>query len=128
MNLEVIGYRRQLVKQQFTIGTANSRIYYAAPQPSIIEGTGRIDLIYSDKPDNTSMNVSVARPLRVMKRGETYTASSLLSVATAHELRATSNNYPEWVSGPKPVYRSTQSPHIKPGTTDRRYCRRHESL
>ena len=100
MNLEVIGYRRQLVKQQFTIGTANSRIYYAAPQPSIIEGTGRIDLIYSDKPDNTSMNVSVARPLRVMKRGETYTASSLLSVATAHELRATSNNYPEWVSGP----------------------------
>lgn len=100
MNNETIGYRRQAVAQQFTMVTANSRIYYAAPQPSVIENTGRIDLIYTDKPDNASMNVSVIRPLRVLKRGETYTAVSLLSTATAQELRAASTDYPEWVGSP----------------------------
>ena len=100
MNREVIGLRRQAVGQHFTIGTANSRIYYAAPQPSVFDNTGRIDLIYTDKPDNRSMNVSVVRPLMVLKPGDTYSVSSLLSVATAHELRASATNYPEWVSGP----------------------------
>ena len=100
MNLETIGYRRQAVTQNFTMVTANSRIYYAAPQPSIIENTGRIDLIYTDKPENSSMNVSVLRPLRVLKRGETYTAVSLPSTATAHELRGASTDYPEWVRSP----------------------------
>ena len=99
MNSEVIGFRRQAVPQHFTIVNANARIYYAAPQPSTIDSTGRIDLIYTDKPENSSMNVSVVRPLRVMKRGETYTATSLLSVATAHELRGAGANYPDWVSG-----------------------------
>ena len=99
MNSEVIGFRRQAVPQHFTIVNANARIYYAAPQPSTIDSTGRIDLIYTDKPENSSMNVSVVRPLRVMKRGETYTATSLLSVATAHELRGAGTNYPDWVSG-----------------------------
>lgn len=99
MNNEVIGFRRQAVTQHFTIVNASARIYYAAPQPSTIDGTGRIDLIYTDKPENSSMNVSVARPLRVMKRGETYTATSLMSVATVQELRESGTNYPDWVSG-----------------------------
>ena len=99
MNSEVIGSRRQSVRQRFTIGTSSSRIYYAAPQPHIIDNTGRIDLIYTDKPTNTSMNASVIRPLKVMRRGESYTVSSLVSTATAHELRSASTNYPEWVSG-----------------------------
>ncbi|MDE2819544.1 MAG: transglutaminaseTgpA domain-containing protein [Chloroflexota bacterium] len=99
MSNEVIGFRRQAVSQHFTIVNANARIYYAAPQPSIINSTGRIDLIYTDKPENSSMNVSVARPLRVMKRGESYSATSLLSVATAQELRGAGANYPDWVSG-----------------------------
>ena len=100
MNNEVVGFRRQVVPQHFTIVNANARIFYAAPQPSTIDSTGRIDLIYTDKPENTSMNVSVVRPLRVMKRGESYSATSLLSVATAHELRGAGTNYPDWVSGP----------------------------
>ena len=99
MNSEVIGSRRQSVRQRFTIGTSSSRIYYAAPQPHIIDNTGRIDLIYTDKPTNTSMNASVIRPLKVMRRGESYTVSSLVSTATAHELRSASTDYPEWVSG-----------------------------
>lgn len=99
MNNEVIGFRRQAISQHFTIVNANARIYYAAPQPSSIDGTGRIDLIYTDKPENNSMNVSVVRPLSVMKRGASYTATSLLSVAQAHELRGAGTDYPDWVSG-----------------------------
>lgn len=99
MNREVIGARRESVRQRFTVGTANSRIIYAAPQPHMIDRDGRIDLIFTDKPDNTSMNVSVIRPLKVMRRGETYTVDSLVSVASATELRRASTEYPEWVSG-----------------------------
>ena len=87
------------MRQRYTVGTSSTRIYYAAPQPKLIDGTGRIDLIYTDKPTNTSMNVSVIRPLKVMRRGDSYTASSLVSSATATELRRTSTDYPDWVSG-----------------------------
>ena len=100
MNTETIGYRRQAVTQHITMVTPNSRIYYAAPQPALIENTGRIDLIYTDKPENSSMNVSVVRPLRALQRGETYSAVSLLSVASADELRGASTDYPEWVRSP----------------------------
>lgn len=100
MDNEVIGQQRQAVNQKFTIGMANSRIYYTAPQPSLVEGTGRIDLIYSDKPANTSMNVSVVRPLQVLSRGETYTATSMMSIASANDLRSASTVYPDWVTNP----------------------------
>ena len=100
MNAEVIGQKRETVNQVFTVGAANSRLYYAAPQPGFIAGAGRIDLIYTDKPNNSSMNVSVIRPLKVLKRGETYHVSSLTSAATAADLRSAGSAYPEWVSNP----------------------------
>ena len=100
MNAEVIGQKRETVYQVFTVGTANSRVYYAAPQPASIDRAGRIDLIYTDKPNNDSMNVSVVRPLKVMTRGETYKVRSLISTATANDLRSASTAYPQWVSNP----------------------------
>ena len=111
MNREVIGRARQALRQRFTIGAASTRIYYAAPQPHLIEGTGRIDLIYTDKPANTSMNASVIRPLKLLRRGETYTVSSLVSAATADELRRTPADYPAWVSGPN-LYVGVRNPRI----------------
>ncbi|MYC54585.1 MAG: transglutaminase domain-containing protein [Chloroflexi bacterium] len=100
MNGEVLGGRRQAVQQRFTIGAANSRIYYAAPQPQRIGGSGKIDLLYTDKPQNSAMNVSVVRPLHVMRQGESYTATSQISLATADELRRAGLAYPAWVSSP----------------------------
>ena len=111
MNREVVGGGRQAVGQRFTIGSASTRIFYAAPQPLVIDGAGRIDLIYSDKPANTSMNVSVIRPLKLLRRGDTYSASSLISTATATELRRTSSNYPDWVSGPN-LYVGIPNPRV----------------
>ncbi len=111
MNSEVIGGGRQSVLQRFTVGAATSRIYYAAPQPQFIESTGRIDLIYTDKPANRSMNVSVIRPLKLLRKGETYTVRSLISTATAHELRRSSADYPVWVSGPN-LYVGVRNPRV----------------
>ncbi len=111
MNSEAIGAGRQSLRQRFTVGAASARIYYAAPQPQLIDGTGRLDLIYTDKPANTSMNVSVIRPLKLLRRGDTYSVNSLISTATAHELRQTSSNYPAWVSGPN-LYVGNRNPRV----------------
>ncbi len=98
MNDEVSGADRQRIQQRFTVGTASSRIYYTAPQPESIDRDGRIDLIYTDRPENASMNVSVIRPLRVLRRGESYLANSLISTASATQLRGAGSDYPAWVS------------------------------
>ncbi|MCY3864047.1 MAG: transglutaminaseTgpA domain-containing protein [Chloroflexi bacterium] len=111
MNREVIGGGRQSVRQRFTVGASSTRIYYAAPQPQRIDGAGRIDLIYTDKPAATSMNVSVIRPLKLLRRGDTYTVDSLVSAATADELRRTSADYPDWVSGPN-LYVGVRNPRV----------------
>lgn len=100
MNSEVIGVSRQELRQRLTVGTASSRIFYAAPQPYSIDRDGRIDLIYTDPPQNTSMNVSVIRPLKVLRRGESYLAHSMISTASASELRNAMTEYPAWVSSP----------------------------
>lgn len=96
---DVIGGRRAEVRQTFFVGAANSRIFYGAPQAKAIDQGGRLDLIYTDAPSNASMNVSIARPLRVLRQGESYRVTSLLSVASAGELRGAGRDYPDWVSG-----------------------------
>ena len=100
MDAEVIGQQRVPVNQKITVGMTSSRIYYSAPQASSVDGTGRIDLIYSDAPDNLSMNISVVRPLQVLSRGTVYNATSMMSIANANELRSASTVYPEWVTNP----------------------------
>jgi hypothetical protein len=44
------------------------------------------------------MNVSVIRPLKVMERGDSYTVTSLMSNATAAQLRGASAAYPDWLT------------------------------
>jgi hypothetical protein len=43
------------------------------------------------------MLVSVIRPLKVLYRGDSYTATSLMSSADADQLRTAGENYPQWV-------------------------------
>ncbi len=90
---------REIVQQEFTIALNATRILYTAPQPLQVNLTTRTDLAYTapEGDPSRSMNISVIRPTRVLRRGETYTATSLMSVATADQLRAASNRYPEWV-------------------------------
>ncbi len=97
LGTDVLGNSRVQIVQEFTVGLSASRLIYAAPQTIQVSLPGRMDVSYTDVAE-TSMNVSVIRPLEPIQRGERYTAVSMMSVATAYELRAASTNYPEWVS------------------------------
>ncbi len=101
---------RIAVQQEFTIGLRASRLVYTAPQPSIVDLATRTDLSNIGTDDRVmsefspadvslkQMNISVIRPTQVLNRGDRYTATSLLSLATAAQLRAVGTNYPPWVS------------------------------
>jgi transglutaminase-like putative cysteine protease len=86
---------RDAVQQQFTIGLNGSRLVYAAPQPQRVDLPTRTDLLYS--PNRTSMNVSVIRPVRVLERGDSYSATSLMTNASAAQLGAANVDYPAWL-------------------------------
>ncbi|MEL6151854.1 MAG: transglutaminaseTgpA domain-containing protein, partial [Chloroflexota bacterium] len=87
---------REPVQQQFTLGLNASRLVYAAPQPFVIDVPVRSDLRYLDA-ERTTANVHVIRPFRVLERGDSYSATSLMTRATADELRNAGENYPQWV-------------------------------
>lgn len=82
------------VRQTITMGLTGSRLIYTAPQPFEIDLGGRVDIRYT--PEN-AMLVSVIRPAQVIEQGETYAATSLMTTATADDLRAASTEYPAWV-------------------------------
>jgi transglutaminase-like putative cysteine protease len=83
------------VSQTFTMGLNASRLLYAAPQPLRVEMPTRTDLRFL--PDQ-SMAVSVIRPYQVVYEGESYNVTSLMTNATADQLRAAGTNYPQWVT------------------------------
>ncbi len=94
------GAGRAIIQQQINMQSA-TRLYYYAPHPLTVDGTGRIDLYRTngdqDDPDS-AMNVSVIRPLRVIEAGDSYTAQSAISTASAFDLRTASTDYPAWVT------------------------------
>ncbi len=87
------------VQQTFTMGLNASRLIYAAPQPAQIDLPTRTDLRYTPNANlvGQDMLVSVIRPTKVLYRGDSYTATSLMSTATADELRSAGTTYPQWV-------------------------------
>lgn len=93
---------RTTISQTFTMGIP-SRLFYTAPQPLSVSLPGRIDLLRTagDQDDpNSPMNISVIRPTQVIDRGESYTALSAISIASADQLRSAGTDYPEWVANP----------------------------
>lgn len=87
---------RAAVQQQFTLALNASRLIYAAPQPYQVDLPTRTDLLYT--PNREAMNVSVIRPLRALRQGDSYTVTSLLSDASAAQLRAAPGIYPDWIN------------------------------
>ncbi len=84
------------VQQRFTMGLSASRLVYAAPQPLQVDIPTRTDLLYT--PNREGMNVSVIRPIRVLERGEAYTVTSLMTEASAAQLRSAPTTYEEWIA------------------------------
>lgn len=91
---------RERVEQEFTIALNGSRIVYTAPQPVQVDLPTRSDLFYTapEGDPNRSMSLTVIRPTHVLRRGDTYDAVSMMSVASATQLRTAGTAYPDWVS------------------------------
>ena len=87
------------VQQTFTMGLSASRLIYTAPQPLRVDLPTRTDLKYVPDANlvGQDMLVSVIRPMKVLYRGDSYTATSSMSSATADQLRAASTTYPQWI-------------------------------
>lgn len=92
---------RTEVTQEFTIGLNASRLVYTAPQPLSVDLDTRTDMRYT--PDE-GMMVSVIRPAQILNHGDSYRATSLLSIATAEQLRAASTDYPQYILDLYPSY------------------------
>ncbi len=90
---------RSPVQQRFTMALSASRLVYTAPQPHIVDLATRADLLYimNSSGERDSMNISVVRPLQVLKQADNYTVSSLMTDATAAQLRAAPASYPDWM-------------------------------
>ncbi len=90
---------RSPVQQRFTMGLSASRLIYTAPQPQIVDLATRADLMYitNAQGERQSMNISVIRPLQVLKQTDSYTVTSLMTDATATQLRNAAVNYPDWL-------------------------------
>jgi transglutaminase-like putative cysteine protease len=114
LSQEYVGDRRIAVTQTFTIGSGGSRLIYAAPQPQSIDLSGRVDLVRLNESagDSSPVNISVARPLRVLEQGTRYNVTSLISVATADELRSAGTDYPQWVINPNTYVGMSLSPRV----------------
>ncbi|MBZ0300931.1 MAG: DUF3488 and transglutaminase-like domain-containing protein [Anaerolineae bacterium] len=96
------------VEQTFTIGLRASRLIYTAPQALYVDLPTKTDLRYigaddrfispENRDDNVkAMNISVIRPAQVLDRGASYQATSLMSAASATQLRRAPATYPQWV-------------------------------
>lgn len=90
---------REMNQQRFIIGPNAMRIIHTAPQPYQVNLPTRTDLTYTapESSPNRAMNISVIRPTKLIRHGESYTATSMMSIATAYELRNASTNYPDWI-------------------------------
>ncbi|MBN2471933.1 MAG: transglutaminase domain-containing protein [Anaerolineae bacterium] len=89
---------RQTIDQQVTMIIGASRLIYAAPQPEVVELPASIDMSYVDQ-NQRQIDVSVIRPLEVLRTGDMYAVQSSVSIADAPALRTAGTVYPQWVLG-----------------------------
>ncbi len=88
---------RQAVAQQVTMIIGASRLIYAAPQPAQVQLPVAIDMSYVDA-NQRQIDVSVIRPLDVLRSGDMYAVQSSVSIADAPSLRTAGTVYPQWVA------------------------------
>lgn len=92
----VLAEARQAIEQTVTMIISASRLVYAAPQPAVLNLPVSVDMSYVDDTQR-QMDVSVIRPLDVLRTGDIYEVVSSVSVADAPLLRTAGTVYPHWV-------------------------------
>lgn len=91
------------VSQNFTMLIQASRLVYSAPQPVLMGLPVEAELDCVDDYGNTCVNtnrpsdVSVIRPRKTLRTGDTYRVTSSVSTASADLLREAGQSYPDWV-------------------------------
>jgi transglutaminase-like putative cysteine protease len=92
---------REAVSQTFIMKLNSNRLIYTAPQPLSVDLATRTEFFYTAPQGDAlrEMSISVIRPTQVLRADSTYTATSLMSTATATQLRNAGTAYPNWVRG-----------------------------
>jgi len=99
LNLESYAFAdaRRDVTQMFSMTTGPSRLIYAAPEVRVINLPSEAEADYID-PKAKTVNASVVRPQSALQTGDTYSAVSSVSTASANTLRQTAAQYPAWLA------------------------------
>lgn len=99
----VVPGARAMVQQRFTMLIRSSDLIHAAPQPSEMGLPVEAELDCVEDFGRTCVNtngpadVAIIRARTPLRSGDTYSVTSLVSVAPASALRAAGQDYPIWV-------------------------------
>ena len=99
----VVPGARAMVQQRFTMLIRSSDLIHAAPQPSEMGLPVEAELDCVEDFGRTCVNtngpadVAIIRARAPLRSGDTYSVTSLVSVAPASALRAAGQDYPIWV-------------------------------
>lgn len=89
---------RQNIQQQVELLLPATRILYAAPQPVSYSSLPiYYDVIYTTAGEDYA-TVTAAHSRRVLPRGESYGATSAVSIADETSLRGAGTDYPAWIT------------------------------
>lgn len=94
---------RQNVTQRFEMAIRASLLIHAAPEPSAIDNVvveaelNCVDGSSNCVSEQRESDVAIIRTRDPLRNGDTYTAVSSVSIATATDLQSAGTNYPQWV-------------------------------
>jgi len=90
---------RRTVQQRFELAIRASRLVYAAPQPvSFASLPISYDVVYTIPGSEDFVSVETVRARDTLSSGDSYNATSAMSVADEASLREAGTNYPAWVT------------------------------
>ena len=91
-------FARRTVQQRFEMAIRASRLVYAAPQPvSFASLPISYDVLYTVPGSEDFVSVETVRARDTISAGDSYNATSAMSIADEASLRAAGVNYPAWV-------------------------------
>jgi len=90
---------RRSVQQRFEIAIPSTQLIYAAPQPASFSSLPiRYDAAYAAPGSTEFVIASAVHARALLGEGESYGATSSISIADAASLRAAGDSYPAWVT------------------------------
>lgn len=89
---------RQNIQQEFELSMEATQILYAAPQPFSFSSLPLYYEVIYTSPGEDYATITSARARNVLTRGQSYGATSSVSIADEASLRRAEQLYPKWVT------------------------------